>query len=74
VLPGIIGLLQATEALKLILGFGDGLVGRLLCFDALDMRFSELQLARDPRCPGCGADASFDGYENIARQCAAVGG
>ena len=73
VLPGIIGLLQATEALKLILGIGNSLVGRLLCVDALDMRFSELQLARDPRCPGCGADVAFDGYEDIARLCAAVG-
>jgi molybdopterin/thiamine biosynthesis adenylyltransferase/rhodanese-related sulfurtransferase len=74
VLPGIIGLLQATEALKLILGLGNSLVGQLLCFDALDMRFSDLQLARDPRCPGCGADSTFNGYENIARQCAAAGG
>jgi len=73
VLPGIIGLLQATEALKLLLGIGDSLVGRLLCLDALDMRFSELQLSRDRDCPGCGAAAAFTGYEDIAQRCAAVG-
>jgi molybdopterin/thiamine biosynthesis adenylyltransferase/rhodanese-related sulfurtransferase len=73
VLPGIVGLLQATEALKLILRIGDPLVGRLLCVDALDMRFSELQLPRDPRCPGCGAGAIFHGYADIARRCATVG-
>lgn len=73
VLPGIVGLLQATEALKLILDIGDALVGRLLCFDALDMRFSELQLLRDPNCPGCGTAATFRGYEDIARLCAAAG-
>ena len=73
VLPGSIGLLQATEALKLILQIGTSMVGRLLCFDALDMRFSELQLARDPTCPGCGAAATFKGYEDIARLCASAG-
>ena len=73
VLPGIIGLLQATEALKLILRIGDTLAGRLLCFDALDMRFSELQLSRDPQCPGCGVAATFGGYDAIARLCAAAG-
>jgi molybdopterin/thiamine biosynthesis adenylyltransferase/rhodanese-related sulfurtransferase len=73
VLPGIVGLLQATEALKLILRIGDPLVGRLLCVDALDMRFSELQLSRDLRCPGCGAGAIFHGYEDIARRCVTVG-
>ncbi|HJT99481.1 MAG TPA: molybdopterin-synthase adenylyltransferase MoeB [Rhodanobacteraceae bacterium] len=70
VLPGTIGLLQATEALKLVLGIGEPLVGRLLCYDALSARFRELRLPRDPRCPGCGADAPFGGYEDIARLCA----
>lgn len=70
VLPGIVGLLQATEALKLILGIGEPLVGRLLNVDALDMRFSELQLPRDPQCPGCGESARFSGYADIARRCA----
>jgi adenylyltransferase/sulfurtransferase len=54
VLPGIIGALQATETVKWILGRGETLCGRLLLFDALEMRFRELQLRRDPRCPVCG--------------------
>ena len=54
VLPGMTGMLQATEALKLILGAGRTLVGRLLTFDARDMRFEELQVPRDPACPACG--------------------
>ncbi|MDR3386010.1 MAG: molybdopterin-synthase adenylyltransferase MoeB [Rudaea sp.] len=71
VLPGIIGLLQATEAIKLVLGIGTPLVGRLLCFDALAARFRELRLPRDPGCPGCGEKAEFSGYEDISRFCAA---
>jgi adenylyltransferase/sulfurtransferase len=54
VLPGIIGLIQATEALKLILAAGETLAGRLLHFDALKMKFREFQLRRDPACPVCG--------------------
>lgn len=72
VLPGTIGMLQATEALKLVLGIGDPLVGRLLCYDALDARFRELRLPRDAQCPGCGADAVFAGYEDLARVCASA--
>jgi molybdopterin/thiamine biosynthesis adenylyltransferase len=71
VLPGIIGLLQANEAIKLILGAGRPLVGRLLCFDALSATFRELKLPRDPRCPGCGAESLFRGYEDIEQICAA---
>jgi molybdopterin/thiamine biosynthesis adenylyltransferase/rhodanese-related sulfurtransferase len=71
VLPGIIGLLQASEALKLLLGIGESLVGRLLIHDALAGRFRELQLPRDPQCPGCGAQAQFAGYEDIAQICSA---
>ncbi|MFC4822583.1 molybdopterin-synthase adenylyltransferase MoeB [Dokdonella ginsengisoli] len=70
VLPGIVGLLQASEALKLLLGIGQPLVGRLLCHDALAGSFRELRLPRDPDCPGCGANAVFAGYEDIARICA----
>ncbi|HEY1582306.1 MAG TPA: molybdopterin-synthase adenylyltransferase MoeB [Chthoniobacterales bacterium] len=55
VLPGIVGMLQATEAIKLILGIGDSLIGRLLHFDALKMKFREFNLRRDPDCPVCGA-------------------
>jgi len=54
VLPGIIGTIQATEILKLALGKGSSLVGRLLLFNALDMKFRELKLRRDPQCPVCG--------------------
>jgi adenylyltransferase/sulfurtransferase len=54
ILPGVIGLIQATEAVKLILGIGEPLVGRLLLYDALSMRFRELKLRRDPECPVCG--------------------
>lgn len=54
VVPGVIGLVQATETLKLILGVGESLVGRLLVFDALGMEFRELALQRDPDCPLCG--------------------
>lgn len=73
VLPGIVGLLQATEALKLILGLGESLVGRLLSFDALSMRFRETRLSRDSDCPGCGSRVVFKGYEDIAQLCAAAG-
>jgi adenylyltransferase/sulfurtransferase len=54
VLPGIIGTIQATEAIKLILGTGEPLIGRFLIFDALRMRFRELKLRKDPECPVCG--------------------
>ena len=53
VVPGIMGLLQANEVLKLLLGIGDSLAGRLLLFDALDASFTELKLRRDPACPAC---------------------
>jgi len=54
VLPGIIGTMQATEAIKLICGIGEPLIGRLLHFDALRMKFREFKLRRDPLCPVCG--------------------
>ena len=54
VLPGIIGCIQTTEILKLALGKGTSLVGRLMLFNALDMKFRELKLRRDPQCPVCG--------------------
>ena len=55
VLPGIVGTIQATEAIKLILGLGDTLAGRLLLIDALGMQFRSVNLRRDPTCPACGA-------------------
>lgn len=72
VLPGTIGLLQATEAIKLILGLGQALTGRLLCYDALAASFRELRLKRDPGCPGCGREAVFHGYEDLAQICASA--
>jgi molybdopterin/thiamine biosynthesis adenylyltransferase/rhodanese-related sulfurtransferase len=57
VVPGIMGMLQANEVLKLLLGIGDTLAGRLLLFDALDASFSELRLKRDPMCPVCSDEA-----------------
>ena len=59
VLPGIIGTIQATEILKLALSKGSSLVGRLLLFNALDMKFRELKLRRDPQCPLCGESATI---------------
>ena len=59
VVPGIMGLLQTNEVLKLILGIGDTLAGRLLLFDALDASFTELRLRRDPACPAC-SDAAVE--------------
>ncbi len=58
VLPGIIGTIQATEAIKLIIGAGEPLIGRFLIFDALRMRFRELKLRKDPDCPVCGTNPS----------------
>jgi len=54
VLPGLLGTIQATEAIKLVTGIGEPLVGRLLLVDALSMSFRTLRVARDPRCPACG--------------------
>jgi adenylyltransferase/sulfurtransferase len=59
VLPGIIGCMQATEILKLALGKGTSLIGRLVLFNALDMKFKELKLRRDPQCPLCGDHPSI---------------
>jgi molybdopterin/thiamine biosynthesis adenylyltransferase/rhodanese-related sulfurtransferase len=59
VVPGTMGLLQATEALKLLLGIGETLAGRLVLFDALDLTFTELRIRRDPACPVC-SDAAVE--------------
>ncbi len=56
VLPGIIGMIQATEAVKIILGIGEPLIGRFVIYDALKMRFRELKLRKDPDCPVCGTN------------------
>ena len=70
VLPGVIGLLQATEAIKLILRIGEPLAGRLLLFDALGMHFREVRLAPDPECPVCAPGKPFPGYVDYERFCA----
>ena len=59
ILPGLVGVMQATEAIKLILGKGEPLIGRLLLVDALGMRFRELKLRKNPDCPACGAHPSI---------------
>jgi adenylyltransferase/sulfurtransferase len=74
ILPGIIGVIQATEAIKLILGEGDTLIGRLLLFDALKMKFRELKLRRNPECPLCGESPTitklidYDAFCGVAPQ------
>jgi molybdopterin/thiamine biosynthesis adenylyltransferase/rhodanese-related sulfurtransferase len=69
VLPGIIGTIQATEALKLILGIGDPLIGRFLVYDALKMRFRDLKLPKDPGCPVCGARPTITTLRESAASC-----
>jgi sulfur-carrier protein adenylyltransferase/sulfurtransferase len=59
VLPGIIGIIQAIEAIKLIMGIGDLLIGRLVSFDALKLRFREFKIRKDPDCPICGDHPSI---------------
>ena len=61
-LPGIMGLLQANEVIKLIVGIGEPLIGRLLMFDALSTSFIELKLRRDPSCPVCSHLEATAGY------------
>lgn len=70
VLPGVIGLIQASEAIKLVLGLGESLSGRLLQFDALAMRFHEVRLSPDPDCPVCAPGAVFAGYRVPGQACA----
>ncbi len=69
VLPGIIGTLQAVEAIKIIIGKGDLLVGRLLLFDALKMKFREMKIRKDPTCPICGPNATIKGLMDYDQFC-----
>ena len=71
VLPGIIGSLQASETLKLCMGIGDSLAGRLLLFDALATEFSEVTLRRDPDCPVCGEHPTITSYIDYVEFCSA---
>jgi molybdopterin/thiamine biosynthesis adenylyltransferase/rhodanese-related sulfurtransferase len=72
ILPGMIGILQATETVKVLLGLGDTLSGRLLQYDSLGMTFRTFKLRRDDACPGCGKNASIKGYIDYEGFCASV--
>lgn len=72
VLPGVIGAIQANEALKLMLGVGEPLIGRLLLYDALEMRFRELALSKDPGCPVCGKSPRIRELEDYEVICGAA--
>jgi adenylyltransferase/sulfurtransferase len=72
VLPGVIGVIQATEAIKLILGSGQPLIGRLLLYDALQMRFRELKLRRDTECPICGDHPTIHALIDYDQFCGVV--
>jgi molybdopterin/thiamine biosynthesis adenylyltransferase/rhodanese-related sulfurtransferase len=73
VLPGVIGSLQANEALKLALGIGEPLVGRLLLFEALSTRFDEVSVRRDPDCPVCGDHPTITEYIDYVEFCGVPG-
>lgn len=69
VLPGVIGMLEAVETVKIILGKGDTLVGRLLCYDALKAQFRELKFRRDPTCSYCSEGKKFPGFVDYEEFC-----
>jgi molybdopterin/thiamine biosynthesis adenylyltransferase len=68
VLPGVVGVLQATEVIKLVVGVGKTLAGRLLTFDALATKFREMKLRQDPSCPTCGVGVQPENIELIDYQ------
>ena len=68
-LPGTIGLLEATEAVKVLLGIGEPLIGRMLLYDAMRATFNELRLRRNPSCPCCGPHSEFSGYVEYGGVC-----
>jgi molybdopterin/thiamine biosynthesis adenylyltransferase/rhodanese-related sulfurtransferase len=72
VLPGVVGLLEAVEVIKLLLGIGTPLTGRLLAYDALAASFTELKLRRDPACRWCADGAEFPGYVTYDESCASA--
>lgn len=65
-LPGVIGAIQANEALKILVGYGEPLVGRLLTFDAQGTRFGELKIRRDPKCSVCGDGLVYEEAEKVS--------
>jgi sulfur-carrier protein adenylyltransferase/sulfurtransferase len=68
-LPGVIGVIQATETIKLIVEKGEPLIGRLLMYDSLAMRFREIRIRRDPDCPLCGANPTITELLNYEEFC-----
>jgi sulfur-carrier protein adenylyltransferase/sulfurtransferase len=72
ILPGLVGVIQATEVIKLILGKGDSLIGRLLLVDALNMRFRELKLRKNPECPVCGTNPTVTALIDYEHFCGIV--
>ncbi|MGQ9927043.1 MAG: molybdopterin-synthase adenylyltransferase MoeB [Chloroflexaceae bacterium] len=80
VLPGVIGTIQATETIKLLTGIGEPLIGRLMLYDALSMRFRELKLRRNPNCPLCGENPTvttlidYEQFCGITREGPSIGG
>jgi len=72
ILPGLVGVIQATEVIKLILGKGESLVGRLLLVDALNMRFRELKLRKNPECPVCGTNPTVTALIDYDHFCGIV--
>jgi adenylyltransferase/sulfurtransferase len=71
-LPGVIGVIQATETIKLIVGKGEPLIGRLLMYDSLGMRFREIRIRRDPDCPLCGDHPTITELMNYEELCGLV--
>lgn len=69
ILPGVVGVIQATEAIKLIIGKGDPLIGRLMLYDALAMKFRELKIRKDPECPVCSAHPTITELQNYEYFC-----
>ncbi len=72
ILPGLVGVIQATEVIKLILGKGESLVGRLLLVDALNMRFRELKLRKNPKCPVCGVNPTVTALIDYQHFCGII--
>jgi adenylyltransferase/sulfurtransferase len=72
ILPGLVGVMQATEVIKLILGKGSPLIGRLLLVDALNMKFRELKLRKNPECPVCGANPTITELIDYQQFCGIV--
>ena len=72
VLPGTIGLIQATETVKYILGIGKSLIGRLILYDALDMTYNEVKVKKDPNCPLCGENAEIKDLIDYDKFCSGI--